>query len=206
MGTNYYAHIIPSYHRKSDLCLAIESDNFELIRKLTDEMYSSIRMDYGNDEIIGGTVHLGKRSSGWKFLWNPNVFVIRNGHTEWEETPNGRSGHWIPEPSCLKYLYPLTKEGIKSFIDRNDVIIYDEYDEYQDKNDFWEMALTWEQEDGFDSASYEEYNKREGGYHQYPITGELTDLLIDNGYKFTSYSNSDFYSDGLRFSGFTEFC
>ena len=79
-------------------------------------------------------------------------------------------------------------------------------DEYQDKNDFWEMALTWEQEDGFDSASYEEYNKREGGYHQYPITGELTDLLIDNGYKFTSYSNSDFYSDGLRFAGFTEFC
>ena len=30
-------------------------------------------------------------------------------------------------------------------------------------------------------------------------------LLLNEGYKFTSYSNSDFYSDDLRFAGFTEF-
>ena len=204
MGTNYYAHIIPPHYRKSDLCEAIELNNFKLIRELTDEMYSSIRMEYG--KIIGGTVHLGKRSGGWKFLWNPNVLIIRNGHIEWEESSEGKLGRWIPEPSHLKYLYPLTKEGIKAFIDRDDIIIYDEYDEYQDKDDFWQMALAWGQKDGYDAASYEEHEEKEGGYRQYPITGELTDLLIDEGYKFTSYSNSDFYSDGLRFAGFTEFC
>jgi hypothetical protein len=165
-------------------------------------MYDSIRMEYGEDKIIGGQVHLGKRSCGWKFLWNPNVFVVRHGHTEWEEIPGGRRVHWIPEPSTLKYLYPLTKKGLKSFIDREDVLIYDEYDELQDKEEFWKMALEWgyeKDDEGWDAASYEEKHT------SYPVTGELTDLLKKEGYKFTTYTNSDFYSDGLRFAGFTDF-
>ena len=66
------------------------------------------------------------------------------------------------------------------------------------------MALEWgydEKDLGWDAASYEEHDNS----HIYPITGELTDLLKQEGYKFTSRSNSDFYSDGLRFAGFTEF-
>ena len=199
MGTNYFCHIIPSKERKKELHDAIEANDFPLINKLKEEMYDSIRMEYGEEKIIGGVVHLGKRSSGWKFCWNPNVFVVRQGHLE--DTPYG-TRIWVEEPSTGKYLYPLTKTGIHDFIFREDVLIYDEYDELQDKEEFWNMALSWGYEkgnEGWDSASYEERHT------SYPITGELTDFLKREGYKFSSDTNSDFYSDGLRFAGFTYF-
>ena len=198
MGTNYYARIIPSKKRKKELHDAIEANDFSLITKLTDEMYNPIRVEYGEGYIIGGVVHLGKRSSGWKFLWNPNVFVIRNGHLE----DNNGTRRYVSDPNTPLYTYPLTKKGLKSFIDREDVLIYDEYGELQDKEEFWKMALEWgyeKDDEGLDAASYEEKHT------SYPVTGDLTDLLKKEGYKFTTYTNSDFYSDGLRFAGFTDF-
>ena len=198
MSTNYYAHILPSKKRKKELIDAIKANDFPLINKLTDEMYNPIRVEYGEDYIIGGVVHLGKRSSGWKFLWDPNVFVIRNGHLE----DNNGTRRYVPDPDTPLYTYPLTKNGLKSFIDREDVLIYDEYNELQDKEVFWDMALKWGYEkdnEGWDAASYEEKHT------SYPVTRELTDLLEQEGYKFTSYTNSDFYSDGLRFAGYTDF-
>jgi hypothetical protein len=111
---------------------------------------------------------------------------------------------WIEEPSTPIYTYPLTKQGLHDFIFRNDVLVYDEYHELQDKEEFWQMALSWgydKDNEGWDAAGYEkEYHK-----HIYPVTGELTDLLKAEGYQFTSMSNSDFYSDGLRFAGYTDF-
>lgn len=196
MGTNYYARIIPSKERKKELHDAIEADDFSLISRLKTEMYDSIQLDDDN-EIIGGKVHLGKLSHGWKFLWNPNVFVIRQGHLE--DWLTGR--RYVSDPSIPKYFYPLTRQGLHDFIFREDVLVYDEYGEEQDKKVFWKDALEWGQPEGWDAAGYEKEYKE----HIYPITGELTDLLRQEGYKFTSYSNSDFYSDGLRFAGFTDF-
>jgi hypothetical protein len=80
-------------------------------------------------------------------------------------------------------------------------VVFDEYGEKQGKEKFWKIALEWGQPDGWDAAGYEKKYKE----HIYPVTGELTDLLRQEGYKFTSFSNSDFYSDGLRFSTYTEF-
>ena len=206
MSTNYYAHILPSKQRKRELHDAIEANDFPLISKLTDEMYNPIRIEYGEDSIVGGIVHLGKGSSGWKFLWNPNVFVIRHGHSE--DTPHG-TRTWVEEPNTPLYTYPLTKQGIHDFIFRDDVLVYDEYHKLQDKEEFWQMALSWgynKDNEGWDAASYEEYERQKGrNYTPYPITGELTDLLKAEGYKFTSRTNSDFYSDGLRFAGYTDF-
>ena len=196
MSTNYYCHIIPSKKRKKELYDAIEANHVSLIDKLKTEMYDSIQLNYDN-EIIGGKVHLGKISCGWKFLWNPNVFVVRQGHLE--DSPSGR--RYVPDPSIPKYFYPLTKKGLHDFIFRKDVEVYDEYGEKQNKEEFWKEALEWGQSDGWDAAAYEKEYKE----HIYPVTGELTDLLKQEGYKFTSSSNSDFYSDGLRFAGFTEF-
>lgn len=196
MGTNYYAKIIPSKERKKELHDAIEADDFSLISRLETEMYDPVQLDDDN-EIIGGKVHLGKISYGWKFLWNPNVFVIRQGRLE--DTPSGR--RYVPEPSIPKYFYPLTKQGLHDFIFRDDVIVYDEYGEEQYKEAFWKEALECGQPNGWDAAGYEKEYKG----HIYPVTGELTDLLRQEGYKFTSPSNSDFYSDGLRFAGFTDF-
>ena len=200
MGTNYYSRIIPSKERKKELHDAIEANDFSLITKLTDEMYNPIRVEYGEGYIIGGVVHLGKRSSGWKFLWNPNVFVIRNGHLE---DSNG-TRRYVPDPDTPLYTYPLTKKGLKSFIDREDVLIYDEYDELQDKEEFWKMALEWgyeKDDEGWDADSYYKDHPMERGYL---AGGELIDLLTAEGYKLSRY-NSDFYSDGLRFATLIEF-
>ncbi len=196
MSTNYYARIIPPKKKKTELTEAIKTNDFNLIERLTKEMYG--RMELGYDgKIVGGEIHLGKRSGGWKFLWNPNIFVIRNGHME--------GSRYIPDHNTPHYLYPLTKKGLKEFINRKDILIYDEYEELQEKEKFWEMTLEW-CKDGWDSASYEEFERKQGNnYHAYPITGDLTNLLREEGYIFTSSTNSDFYSDGLRFAGFIEF-
>lgn len=196
MGTNYYARIIPSKERKKELNNAIEANDFHLIKQLIAEMYGRLEKSYDNDALIGGEVHLGKASVGWKFLWDPNVYVVRKGHME---DVNGQR-IYIPDPDTPLYLYPLTKQGLHDFIFREDVLIYDEYEELQDKKVFWEMALELGQA-GWDAVDYEKNNPR----HIYPVTGELTDLLEAEGYKFTSFSNSDFYSDGLRFAGYVDF-
>lgn len=204
MGTNYYAHIIPAKQRKIKLHHAIDLNDFDLINELVNEMYGKIEKHWETQEITGGIVHLGKRSSGWKFLWNPNAYVIRHGHVE---DVNGQR-RWVEEPNTGKYLYPLTKQGLHDFIFREDVLVYDEYHELQDKEEFWQMALSWgydKDNEGWDDASYEDYERKQNKYHQYPVTGELTDFLREEGYKFTSSSNSDFYSDGLRFAGYTDF-
>lgn len=195
MGCNYYARIIPSKERKKELYDAIEANDFHLIKQLTAEMYGALDKDCDNN-LIGGEVHLGKASVGWKFLWDPNVYVVRKGHMK---DVNGQR-IYIPDPDTPLYLYPLTKQGLHDFIFRDDVLIYDEYDELQDKKVFWEMALELGQT-GWDAVDYEKNNFR----HIYPVTGELTDLLEAEGYKFTSFSNSDFYSDGLRFAGYIDF-
>lgn len=205
MGTNYFAHIIPSKQRKMKLHHAIDLNDFDLINELVNEMYGKIEKHWETQEIIGGIVHLGKGSCGWKFLWNPNVFVIRNGHLE---DKNGQR-RWVEEPSTGKYLYPLTKQGLHDFIFREDVLVYDEYHELQDKEKFWQMALSWgydKDNEGWDAASYEAYEvQRNSNYRSHLVTGELTDFLKREGYEFTSWTSSDFYSDGLRFAGFIDF-
>lgn len=198
MGTNYYGHIIPTNERKQALHDAIEAKDFQQVKVLAREMYGVIEKSYYEDnKLLGGTVHLGKRSGGWKFLWNPNVYVQRNGHMEGKR--------FVADLDTPIYLYPLTKKGIKAFIDREDVLIYDEYNELQDKEEFWNMALNWgnEKDDkGWDSASYEHDYPRES---RWQCKSELVNLLEREGYKFTSWTRNDFYSDGLRFSTSTDF-
>lgn len=211
MGTNYYARIIPSAVNKRTLKKLIDDNDFRLIREEVSRLYGSFH-PYTMQEIPVGEIHLGKASGGWKFLWNPNVYAIRNGHlVKHEEDNGGYSTTYVPDPDTAYYVYPLTKEGIKAFIDRDDVEIYDEYGEKQDKDEFFKMALewtTWEDKDGkikeaWDAASYEKEHPNES---RYKMDTELTRLLESEGFTFTSDTCNDFYSDGLRFSTSTDFC
>lgn len=200
MGTNFYAHIIPTKKRKDEIKTAIDANDFSLINKLVQETYGSLEMSYEDEDLIGGVVHLGKRSGGWKFLWNPNVYVVRNGHME---DVNG-TRRYIPDPDTPLYLYPLTKKGIKAFIDREDVEIYDEYGVKQDKETFFKEALewtTWRGETAWDSDSYEAEHPNE--FHPV-LDSALIRLLESEGFKLSN-SKSDFYSDGLRFSTYIDF-
>ena len=216
MGTNYYARIIPKAEDIKELKTYIDLNSFTSIKLKVDKLYDTFK-PYSMNDIPSGVIHLGKRSAGWKFLWNPNIYLIRNGHSEWIDMGDGtRKGKWIVEPNTAYYIYPLTKEGIKSFIDREDIEIYDEYDEKQDKEEFWKMATEWitwtnpitgETREAWDSNSYDEYeSKNNPSYTSYSCKGEYTYLLESQGFKITSRNYSDFYSDGLRFATNTDFC
>lgn len=207
MGTSYFARIKPSKEAKEALIDAINDNQYSKIEDCYHKMYGILEYDYANEKFKGGYVHLGKRSCGWKFLWNHNIAIKRNGHTEVIEHRDGIiEKRWKPDSSELKYLYPLTKEGIKAFIDRSDVEIFDEYGEEQWKDEFCDMAINWgyEKDDiGYDAGTYEEKYPEET---KYICDSELTKLLERDGYKFSSVTKSDFYSDGLRFSTSTYFC
>lgn len=178
MGTNFYARIIPQYSEKQELVDAIINDaDPDFIEELTQKLYST-RNEYTG---YGSRIHLGKRSGGWKFLWNPNVVKI------WDSD------------ACeyaYNYVYPLTREGITNFVMREDVIITDEYGEVQDPEEFLEMAFNW-CKDGLDGKEYQtnpKYVSSRGTY--YPDT-ERNNFWRVLGYEPEYY---DFYSDGLRFS------
>ena len=208
MGTNFYARIIPTKKRKDELKQMIDNNDFKNIIEEISKTYGKYEYPYSDE--IAGEIHLGKRSGGWKFLWNPNIYLVRNGHCEWiENKGGGKSSKWIDEPDTAKYIYPLTKKGIKSFIDRDDVEIYDEYGEKQDKEEFFEMALdwvTWNNREAWDSKTYAEYEKSKNpNYREFKCHGEYIDLLKSEGFEMISDANHDFYSDGLRFSTSTDF-
>lgn len=182
MGTNFYARIIPSKERKEHLKKLIDNDGFDLIEDEIKELYCN-------------EIHLGKRSSGWKFLFNPN-------HEKY---------------------YKLTKKGLRKFLKRKDVIIYNEYffnsdhkfeyteDPDNSKNEylwtaeqFLDMAINWGQEDGWDGESYEKWElQRNPDYFGYRRFGDShEEEWRTRGYS-PNYFN--FFNDGLRWSTCCEF-
>lgn len=195
MGTNFYARIIPTKERKEELKRLIDEDKF---REIVDEV-SLTYSEPGQYEWRGGIIHLGKRSGGWKFLWNPNVWKVNNGSYDSE------TKRYVSSWETRQY-YDLTKEGILGFLVRPDVRLYDEYEEeYPDKEAWFKEtverdSLLWQgTEPMLDGEMY---------YKKYPREHQYYDHERDNfwrslGYQPTGYY--DFYSDGLRFSTSVEF-
>lgn len=200
MGTNFYARIIPKEEDKQKLIDAINNNQYDTIENLVSEIYGR-RDDYSG---VGNEIHLGKRSCGWKFLWNPNTIKYCDGYIDQE------TKEYIP---VYKYnqVYPLTKQGITDFCTRKDVIITDEYGEIQDPKEFLEMAFSWGQPDGWTGKTYEESYKEESSYKNYywskkyqrSMHSENDEMWFDLGYIVEYY---DFESDGLRFSTSINFC
>ena len=192
MGTNFYARIIPKEEDKQKLIDAINNNQYDVIENLTSELYGR-RNDYSG---VGNEIHLGKRSGGWKFLWNPNVIKV-----------------WDSEACdyAYNYVYPLTKEGITNFVMREDVIITDEYGKQQDPKEFLEMAFSWGEPGGYTGKTYEESRKEESSYRNYywskkyqrSMHSENDEMWFDLGYIVEYY---DFESDGLRFATSVNFC
>ena len=90
MGTNYYARILPTLEEKENLKKLIDSDDFYAIEKEVQRLYGE-STEYDK----GAEVHLGKRSGGWKFLFNPNY----------------------------ERYYKLTKEGLKEFLNNQKELV-----------------------------------------------------------------------------------
>lgn len=193
MGTNFYARIIPKEDEKNELINKIVNNKFNEIEDLASELYGR-RNEYTRR---GNVIHLGKRSCGWKFLWNPNTIRYCDGYIDQE------TKEFIP---VYKYdqVYPLTKQGITDFCSREDVIITDEYGEQYTSEEFLEMAFSWGEPDGWTSKTYEDSQERSSyrSYywsekHQRGLWSEKDEMWLDLGYNVEYY---DFESDGLRFS------
>lgn len=198
MGTNFYAHVIPTKKKREEIKEALDRGNFNEITQLVNRTYGEYSEWDGKSEMEPcGIIHLGKRSGGWKFLWNPNVYVIRHGHYNEDRD-------WIIDPNTGYYLYPLTKKGIKAFIDRKDVKIYDEYGDIQDKEKFFEEAINWTTWKGKEAWDSDSYHRETNDEIHYVSNSELVRLLMSEGYSL-SKDRSDFYSDGLRFATSTDF-
>lgn len=193
MGTNYYARIIPKEDKKNELINKIVNNQFDEIVDLASELYGK-RNEYTRK---GNVIHLGKRSCGWKFLWNPNVIRYSDGYFD----ENEQYIHVYK----YDYVYPLTKQGITDFCNREDVIITDEYGEQFDSKEFLEMAFSWGEPDGYTGKTYEESHKGESGYRNYYWSAKYQrgmhskddEMWFDLGYIVEYYN---FESDGLRFA------
>lgn len=197
MGTNYYARIKPPQEKVEELKKKIDLDYFDDVVSMVSELYG-----HRDEHKDGFIVHLGKRSAGWKFLWNPNVRKVYDGY----ETDEFGDTHakWKHE-----YIYPLTKKGISEFFHRPDVFVYSEYyspsfetntpEDTPSADEFLEMAFNWGKKDGWDSKTYHNVMPNEGIYY----SRERAKFWEELGFK-TNYGN-DFYSDGLRFSTSIEF-
>lgn len=182
MGTNYYARIIPREEDKQSLKEAIDNNDYDTILNLTTELYDKLN-EFTHK---GGEIHLGKSSCGWKFLWNSNIHY----YSVWEKHTTIMK-HSMP--------YELTKSGITKFVMRDDVKIYDEYGDLQDKTRFLTFAFNKEGIDGKEYYTNPEYNATYYLYESEKDLKKYTSLGFKPEY-------GEFYSDGLRFSTSIEFC
>ena len=228
MGTNYYATIIPSKERTKKLIKDISSGNFY---NLQDEIADQYGI-FDEETHIGGKFHLGKMSFGWKFLWDPNIYVRKS----YDEKGN------IKDISLEYGCYNLTLQAIEKFLRRPDVIISDEYceatsfDEMKKSIDLKDsgvyspdefLKLTVTQidvanhyldgksyylqqkmlHDKFLSGNTDDLSPVELREASVPpaksYTSELDRVLKKNGFKIEGFG--DFYSDGLRFADHVNF-
>ena len=190
MSTNYYAYRKPSEEKKKaliDLINESRPDQYSEILDAANLLYGSLDR-YNKD---AGIIHLGKRASGWKFLWCTNYWETDEGY--WDASMR----EWIPN-IVIHNFYELTKESIYNFIMRDDIIVCDEYGDVQDKEDFWNMALNW-CVDGWDHESYSADNPERAGLCSWDFAKQQQ-MYKSLGFEFNNSSVTDFYSDGLRFS------
>ena len=195
MGTNFYARIIPSKERKKKLIELIEEKDFN-VRSIRDEFEEMFGFS-DESNWHSPVVHLGKRSWGWKFLWNPNWYSVEDGHYDSEK------GVYISKKILKKY-YDLTKESIKKFMSRPDIRIEDEYGSYFDGIDLFNELLEWDRTpwiNGDPKIDAKDYYKTKNEYLDF--CGREDEYFFKE-YGFTP-EYGEFYSDGLRFSTSTSF-
>lgn len=160
MGTNFYIRKRLNSREKRQLFEYIRVNDFDkLVNSLPEK------------------IHLGKRSCGWKFLWDANNF---------------------------KYFKP-TKESFESFL-RSGIII-DEYGEVFDYDKFMYDELDGFLDKGYDSESYDndhpELVSKDLDYWKTYHRDDIQEFIKKHGVNVND--SGEFYIDIYRFSIFTDF-
>lgn len=169
-----------NYYLKRRPTLGQINDLQDLVQRSANE-YLNHEIKSIVDEIYGESIHIGHRACGWKFLWNANTTMNYDGTVE--------------------TMYPLTRDGIRNFIMQDEYILVNEYNEVENKEEFLNMAFNWGIDDGYDSETYHQDNPSE---YRFDVTRDQ-ERFKKLGFKFKNDYQSDFYSDGLRFSVIQEF-
>ena len=100
-------------------------------------------------------VHLGKRSVGWQFLWAPN-----------------------PK------FYDNTISSINEFLNRDDIVLYDEYGEYLTPE------RVWEEFGNTKGDTHESYLQKHPEERRYYSAGVVYETITKEGLRFAR--NADF--------------
>lgn len=118
---------------------------------------------------------IGHRAGGWKFSWYP----------------------------FNPYLKDLTRKSIEDLTYREDIIVYNEYGEIEDKKEFLGMAFNW-YVDGWDSNKYRKEHPNETHWSMLERQEWCINTLKMYGHtvipKFNSVYQTDFENDGLRWT------
>jgi len=154
MGTNFYYCYKVTEEKHKTLQDYLEAREYKVLKEILE--------DYTKE------YHIGKRSAGWQFLFEPT----------YDRTTCRRNSPWEEN-----------LESIKEFLKRDDIDIYDEYDNHYTSDSFWEEISPWlyRDENYMNIADYhKKYPEEPFGYHE--INTEHTS------------------KDGLRFSNYVDFC
>lgn len=139
MGTNFYIKKYMTPEQKKEVIDAINNDQYDEARDIMNEVKD---------------IHIGKRSGGWKFLWDANEF---------------------------KYFEP-TKESLIEWLKSGQII--DEYDQEFTFDEFWNKELDgfWDGYDAITyEKDYPEriyWRKNISQFHGIPVTKD--EFYIDN--------------------------
>ena len=139
MGTNFYIKKYMTPEQKKEVIDAINNDQYDEARDIMNEVKD---------------IHIGKRSAGWKFLWDANEF---------------------------KYFEP-TKESLIEWLKSGQII--DEYDQEFTFDEFWNDCLNgfWDGYDAItyekDHPERNYWRKNISQFYGIPVTKD--EFYIDN--------------------------
>lgn len=193
MSTNYYARKIPSDIRKLELSkLILTEKNYGKIINEVLKTFGNYNPNVETNTVEGGVIHLGlSTGNGERFIWCPNVYVFENMHVDENQKA-------IFDELGVYMTYQLDKDGVKKFIQRSDIEVYNEYGEYVDKDDFIKMACE------FDDGDIDEENLNDKLPNFFNEDSPLRTELRKRGFNIKK-GISTFYNDGLLFETTNDF-
>lgn len=200
MSTNYYIRKKPTKDQIKNLKNLIDlsikdGSNFKTILNEAHKLYD-LPDEYADDINEWGVLHIGHRECDWKFSWLPNLIKINQSYID-------ENRNFVHMPNKYKERYPLTKQGIRDFIMNDNYVIVNEYDEILDKDEFLDMAFNW-YPNGYNSISYHQRALMNPNYVPYSWAKDQEPFKT-LGFTFSEKWQTDFESDGLRFTIFTNF-
>lgn len=216
MGTNYYLRIPPTAKRKKQLKKAIDNDNYSDIVSLVESTYQSPG-EYNPERVKNGNfglLHLGKRSGGWRFLWNIHVYkqIVKVGK-DYQQSIYEFYNDYTPKGIYTKlksfkdaYIvdeYNIDAPPLSGYIPQNESELVKDpayLDKYEHSGQwtiegFMQMATQWGEEYTIDN----QYTQREDQYYYLDHEPDWHNIFTAR-HPNAIYRYGDYWLDNMRFA------